>query len=99
MDPGLLTSSSCLVVLESDLAGVLFGVEAAFGVEVAVGLMDLLGVFFTVFSLLSPVPGVFFLALALTLVDAAVTLFGGVVFAVFLAAGDSVFAFPLRDAC
>ena len=56
--------SSCLTSLESGVAVLLIGVCADFGVEVAVGLADLMGVF-TVFSLLSVVPVGFFLVLVL----------------------------------
>ena len=87
--------SSCFTGLESGVAVLLLGVCADFGVEVAVGLADLTGVF-TVFSLLSVVPGVFFLVLVL--VDGVALVLEGVELDDFFAGVVSLFTFVLFTA-
>ena len=87
--------SSCLTDLESGVAALLLGVCADFGVEVAVGLADLMGVF-TVFSLLSVVAVGFFLVLVL--LDGVTLVLEGVELAVFFAGVVSIFTFDLLAA-
>ena len=95
MGVGVLVSS-CFVVLQSATVGVLLGVCADLGVEVAVGLADFMGVL-TVFSLLSVAPPDFFFALELVALGGAGTLEGVVICDVFFEGVVSVLGFALLD--